>query len=166
MIFDSLDNLHKYSYIGENFDNIFGKTMELLKGNSLPIGITKLSEDIYINISQYQTKNFDECLFEAHRNFIDVQILLEGEELFYLSPINKLAEVVTYSAEKDCTLYSGSPQCTCDLTSGHFIICLPEDGHMPNVSKKEFGLCKKAILKIKVDYLKSNSHLLKRDIDI
>jgi YhcH/YjgK/YiaL family protein len=37
--------------------------------------------DIFYNVSQYETKLTGEVKFEAHRRYIDIQYMLEGQEM-------------------------------------------------------------------------------------
>jgi uncharacterized protein, YhcH/YjgK/YiaL family len=48
-------------------------------------------------IQEYQTKEEDECVLESHRNHIDVQYMLDGEEEF----ITYMTSGLTYTGKYD-----------------------------------------------------------------
>ena len=49
---------------------------------ALPLGKTPIDgENIYINFSEYETKPGEKVVLESHRKYIDIQVMVEGEEL-------------------------------------------------------------------------------------
>ena len=76
----------------------FAQTLD----SSLPDGKYELEgERIYALISSYETSPDAECRFEAHRKYIDAQILLEGEEKIEASQSTDLKTLEEYSETKE-----------------------------------------------------------------
>ena len=53
-----------------------------------------------INIDEYKTRDDSEIKLEAHRKYIDIQFLIQGEEKVYITDRNNLKVNVEYNDEK------------------------------------------------------------------
>ena len=69
---------------------------------------------------------------EAHRNYLDIQYIVEGEEYMGWAPTDSLAVSVEYKPEKDCSMHSG-PCEFIRIPAGFCYIVFPEDAHLPQV---------------------------------
>lgn len=69
---------------------------------------------------------------EAHRNFLDIQYIVEGEEYMGWAPTDALDVAVEYSAQKDCSMHSGACEFI-HIPAGFCYIVFPEDAHLPQV---------------------------------
>ena len=112
-------------------------------------------DDIHAIISSYNTK--EPHKFEAHREYVDIQCILEGQELIESTTLNELAVDIPYDSEKDVAFYlkSDSWKTISHLLPGIFIVFFPHDAHMPGVSvgdSPEF--VKKVVVKIKAELLR------------
>ena len=64
----------------KDFDRVFDKIEALIAENA-PDGKYVLEENsVWISISSYETKPEADSKFEAHRDFLDIQLMLEGKE--------------------------------------------------------------------------------------
>lgn len=75
MILDSLENLSRYDFITPEIID-FVRSLNV----NTPCGHYELSEKTYANIDDYITRSELECPLEAHRKYIDVQLLIYGTE--------------------------------------------------------------------------------------
>ncbi len=75
------------------------------------------------------TNHIDEGTFEAHKRYIDIQIVLDGSEYVAWAPINQLVVDVEDNAEKDVVQLNGSSKAIMKINKGMAYICLPHDGH-------------------------------------
>ena len=81
-------------------------------------------------------------------DYIDVHILLEGEEMIGWKALEDLQnETKAYSKEEDCALYSDRPTTYVSLLPGQFVIVYPEDPHAPVIGS---GKIRKLIAKVKL----------------
>ena len=71
MIIDKIENLSIY----KNIPDIARDFILSLKKGTPSLGKHVLSESIYANVETYETKLLENGKFEAHKDFIDVQIL-------------------------------------------------------------------------------------------
>lgn len=101
---------------------------------SLPQGRVELTNTgCYANIQEYQTRS--EGDFEAHRDYVDVQVVIWGQETIYVSPLDKLSqESEPYSKEKDIVFYKeAGSEMPLKADPEHFVVLFPCDGHKPSM---------------------------------
>ena len=100
-------------------------------------------------IQQVTTRPAEGATFEAHRNYLDVQYILEGEEYVGWAPLETVTEDVPYSSEKDIGFYTG-PAEIFRVTAGNCYVVFPEDAHMPGMHLDAPKSLKKIVIKLKV----------------
>lgn len=82
---------------------------------------------------------------EAHRDYLDIHILLEGEERIGWKPINNCGTPSkAYDKEGDYMLFDEPASSYVDLRPGDFAIVWPEDAHAPLIGS---GKVRKLIVK-------------------
>jgi len=99
----------------------------------------------------YNTKYRESCFFESHRQNIDVQFILEGEEI--IEVVNKeLLEIdMSYSQEMDLLKYKDTKASSfIRLQKGDVAIFYPDDAHMPCVRVNELVRVIKTVVKVSV----------------
>lgn len=105
-------------------------------------------ENLYVNNVSAEGVDAEKQPLEAHRAYIDVHILLEGEERIGWKPLEEVAqELKPYDAAGDCALYADRPGTYVDLHPGEFVVVYPEDPHAPLIGK---GKIRKLIAKVKL----------------
>lgn len=82
----------------------------------------------FILIQEGTTSPLAAADFEAHRKYLDVQIVLDGEEQIALADPDDLAVTVPYSEAADRSSHFGSG-CTIQVKKGTFYVCYPTDAH-------------------------------------
>lgn len=147
MIIDNLENFHKYIKL----HNGFGKVEKFLdKIGGLNSGSYEIEgKNIYVNIDEYSTKNLSESKPEAHKKYIDIQIVLSGYEKIGYASINSGKSVIEYNEEKDIEFLDADCEYM-KANPGKFFIFFPEDIHHPCISDGEKSNIKKAVFKIKI----------------
>lgn len=86
MIYDKLDNIELYKGIS---DDIYAG-LEYLRVIDADIasGTYQINPRVKAIVSEYETKAENTYGFEAHRNNIDIQYLIKGEEKIRVCPWN------------------------------------------------------------------------------
>lgn len=151
MIVGKLVDLYRYRGIAKNIDTAINyiETHDLL---ALPKGKTVVDGDnVFINRDTYVAKPLDECFYENHENYMDLQIVLKGQELFAYTHIsNPTLKVTTpYNAEKDVTKYSCEGGVFFTLEEG-FALVYTEDIHLAKCKAND-EIVEKAVIKIKIE---------------
>lgn len=142
----------QYDYLSDKFKKAFAFLRETDLA-SLPVGNVPIDgEEVYANVQSYTTMTVEECPFESHRAYFDLQYVVEGEESFGYEPLNNLTPSMEYDSERDLIFYEEpSESGAIILKAGDFAIVPPEDGHAPRRMTKK-GPCqvKKIVVKVRV----------------
>lgn len=102
---------------------------ELYAQNESEVGRYELSKGFYM-IQKGTTVPINEGRFEAHERYIDVQILVHGEEIVEWASIDDLTISEPYNTEKDCKFLTGNGTAI-EMKAGMIYILFPEDAHKP-----------------------------------
>ncbi len=149
MIYDHINNYKTYAGISE--DICLG--LEYLKNlkPGVEVGVYELSPRVKAIVSEYTTKEVNEVGYEAHRQNIDIQYNLVGEEKIDCVPLEQLSVTKAYSEETDAAFYTTNSQPTeMVVGNGYFAIFFPQDGHMPQLCIDAPQSVKKVVVKVKV----------------
>jgi YhcH/YjgK/YiaL family protein len=134
MIYDKISNYKKYN-LGEAFTDAFAHALTL--DASSPVGSTQIQPAVKAAIAEYTTKLQADAKPETHRRFIDIQIVLAGEELIGWYPDGSLKVSEPYDTERDVEFYTQAQvlvrDCLLSMKPGYFTIFYPWDVHMPQV---------------------------------
>ena len=100
----------------------------------------------------YTTKARPEGFFESHRKYIDVQVVVAGEEVMELVETSRLTVSMAYDAERDLIKYADYATASLlRLNAGEAAIFFPVDGHMPGLRPGGVaGLVRKTVIKVPV----------------
>ena len=101
---------------------------------ALPAGNYDLQgKDIYVQVIDMTTKPFAETRPEVHREYIDVQFLVQGrEKIGVASDTGKNAVAEDLLAQRDLLFYAGMEnESTLTMTPGSFAVFFPSDVHRP-----------------------------------
>lgn len=105
---------------------------------------------VFAMVQEGDTMPYEDGKVEAHRKYMDVQIMLDGGETVYYTDIKGLTEAVPYKEDADIIFYEKAGQ-PARIEKGMFYLVLPHDGHMPCRELDGPGTYRKVVLKIKVD---------------
>lgn len=121
----------------------------------LPLGQQVLMDDISMNVMEFSTAESATKQAELHRKFIDIQVLISGEEAIeYSVAMPNLANYTEYNAEDDYQLTPDLEQKNrLILRPKMFAIFLPNEPHKPGVSVNGDKLLKKLVVKVPVERL-------------
>ncbi len=105
---------------------------------SLPLGRYELDDGSYYLVQEYLSMDESECRLEAHRRFVDVQMVIKGEEVIKTCSLDNLEIEEEYSESKDVIFFKSPKEMKENLLrDGEYLILYPEDAHKPGVSYKE-----------------------------
>lgn len=149
MIFGNIKDEKRYSFLGPavrkcfeyyNAEDLLGRE----KG-SYPID----GDNIFVNIVEYETVDRSQKKWEAHKDYLDIHMILSGEEIIDVNFIDNMTQGDYVKAE-DFLAVEGEVTSYGICRPGDFMICYPEDGHKPGVKVDAPQKIKKAIFKVRV----------------
>ena len=147
MIFGNIKNLHEYDYLPVDIKKCF----EYAASNNLldfEKGSYKIDgNNLFVNIVEYETIDVENRFWEAHKNYLDLHLMLDGKEQIDVNFIGNMEE--KEFVEKDDFLpLEGDKNGHVILEKDDFLICYPNDAHRTAVKVNNPKKIKKAIFKI------------------
>ena len=120
------------------------------QGDKAPPGIQQIQgDDIYVNVHGYATLPEQDCTFESHRKYFDLQYCIAGGELIDWQDARLLEPAGDYAEPKDLLFYRSAPALTkLHMTPGRFAIFGPIDAHRPKVSDGIHPSVSKLVVKV------------------
>jgi len=150
MIYDKIENCDKYLGISHNLDRAldFIKNQDL---NSLKPGRNEISGDeLFVMLFEYETKDESEAVYESHKKYIDIQLLISGEETFRATTFDNQEVINIYNEDKDIEFFNISNGVDFHLCNGFFVLVMPGELHSPSIKYKKRAKVKKLVFKIKI----------------
>ncbi len=104
--------------------------------------------DVYVTGFAYETLPLEDTFFEAHKNYLDIHIMLEGCERVELAPPDTLAEF-DRKENADFYAYRGTAAQSLVLLPGNFLVVFPEDAHRIKICLDGPQAVRKAVFKVR-----------------
>ena len=104
---------------------------------------------LFVNVVEYTTTTVEERFWEAHRQYLDLHLMLRGTEQIDLNFIQNM-DVKEFMEKDDFLPMDGEKNSSVTLRDGDFLICYPSDGHRTAVAVDGPETIKKAIFKIRI----------------
>ncbi len=99
----------------------------------------------------YRTKARPDGFFETHRRFIDLQVVVGGEELMEVAPAANLAVMQPYDEAREFTRHADTREASVlRLGAGSAAVFWPADAHMPSLAVHGPALVRKTVVKVPV----------------
>ena len=151
MIFDHLKNRLLYESVHTSFTSAFD-FIERAVRESLPVGRYEIDGDaLYAIVQEYETKSHEDCTFEGHRKYIDIQYMVSGSECMGVAALANVEPKTEYNEERDFLLFENSDLAsTLTVNEGEFAVFYPHDAHRPGMAFGAPATIRKIVVKIKV----------------
>jgi len=108
-------------------------------------------DNLFVAVSEYNTKEPADAKFEAHRKYIDIQYVSRGTEMIGVAPMtSKISVTQPYDETKDIEFLTVSNESFHKATQENFFVFFPEDGHAPGVKTDSIAPVKKLVVKIRI----------------
>ena len=150
MIKDNISNRNTYEGLKPELKETFDFLAGLKGGDFSEMTIELDGRNRFVMLQSYETEAFDGHRYESHKNYLDIQYVLEGSEIIRVADISGLAVFQDYDSGKDIMFYDGKAEgIDVILQPGDFVVLYPQDGHMPKLAAGSPGVIKKAVAKIR-----------------
>ena len=148
MIYDTIEHMGQYRCLSKNL----ARALDFLTGSdlqSLPDERVEIDgERVYAFFQRYDTRPANDCP-EAHKNYIDIQYVIEGEELIGVAPLSAMKREIEAHPERDIWFYHG-PLDEITLGGDKFVVLFPGDAHAPNIAVDGPEPVRKCVVKVKL----------------
>jgi biofilm protein TabA len=130
------------------------QALEYLRTADLPAAVPGRhdidGDRLFALVQDYRTRPVEECAWEAHRKYIDVQYVVRGVERIGHARLSQAAERHAYDPSRDVALFEpGTAFLT--LEAGGFAIFGPEDVHAPGGAVETPSAVRKVVVKAAID---------------
>ena len=134
MILDRLENADLYRPMGANI----ASALDYLRRTDfaqIAVGRHDVDGDrVFAIVQRYRPKPLAQIVWEAHRQYIDVQYLAAGSERMGYQPLaDGLSVRQPYDPQKDAILFNADGQLF-TMSAGDFAIFAPCDVHAPGLA--------------------------------
>ena len=111
-----------------------------------------VNDNFFYSVHSYETKSADECKLESHREYIDIQLMIDGEESMEVVDTSKLTIKENYDEKKD-VMFWNIPRRMAKITlrAGDYIVLYPENAHRGAATIKKITHVLKIVGKVKID---------------
>jgi biofilm protein TabA len=148
VILDTLKNADCYAALHTGFAAAFDflKNQDLA---TLPAGrCDVLGNRVFAIVGRDQGKGRDKARLEAHRQYIDIQFVVSGDEWIGWRDLKTCRETgLGYDEQKEIEFYTAAPVKWFRVPPGSFAIFFPDDVHAPLAGE---GSVHKVVVKVAV----------------
>jgi biofilm protein TabA len=121
---------------------------------SLPERVEIDGKAVYALVQTYETIPAGaEVKLEAHKNYIDIQYIVSGEEMMGWADVRALRQPTAYNPDKD--VFHGTlpviEMTPVQVHPGQAAVFYPEDAHAPKLAVTEPQTVRKIVVKVRVD---------------
>ena len=148
MILSSLSQCDRYAALHPLFQKAFDHIRGTDLYNIAPGRYPLLGDELIAIVENVSGRSMQMARLEAHRRYIDIQLVLDGDETMGWKPLaDCLNPVSEHSVDKDIRFFYDAPASWVAVPPDHFCIFFPEDAHAPLVGS---GDIRKVIFKVAV----------------
>lgn len=149
MIFDVLAHADRYSGLHPLFAKAFASLRDTDFAAMAPGRYPLEGETLFAIVEEAQGRTRAEAKLECHRKYIDIQMVLAGQDEMGWAPLHACREpLVEYSDKRDIAFFSDAPASWIHVPAGAFCVFFPQDAHAPLVGA---GLIRKVVIKVAVE---------------
>lgn len=149
MIFGNVENIEEFIFLEESVKECFA----YLKDHdvaSYEKGSHQIDGDrLFVNVVEYKTTTPENRFWEAHKDYLDVHVMLKGQEQIDVNFIRNMRQR-EYVKKDDFLPLEGEKNGSVILREGDFLVCYPNDGHRTAVQVDVPEPIKKAIFKVRI----------------
>lgn len=138
MIYDSIEHADRYTAGHAGLEKAFEFLRSGVVNDTLLTGRHLIDgERVFAGVDRYATKPASEAMFEAHRRYADIQVVVSGRETLLWAPLADMQEsllVRPFDPAKDVAKWQlPAEYLSLPLFPGRFVVLFPEDAHAPGV---------------------------------
>lgn len=153
MIYDTLENAAQYKGLHAGIDMVL-EAAKAYNAENYPekTRVVLDGENVFMNMAAYETHTTEKAVFEAHGQYADVMVMIEGTETIYVKPTSRLSHVYQeYDPKIEALLADFDTDATpLRMEPGNFVVLLPQDAHSPGCVADAPMNVKKIIGKVKL----------------
>ena len=147
MILDKLSQSWAYRGIHPRLDAVLDRLNEGFLSTVGPETQRLEGDVLYVTRFTYETLPLADTFFEAHRRYLDVHLMMEGEERVEIASPGGLE---LFEHKDDFYAYRGHAEQSLILRPGSFLVVFPEDAHRIKIQVNGPQTVSKVVFKVLV----------------
>ena len=147
MILDKLTAAQAYRGIHPRLDGVLDRLNEAFLATVGPETMELEGDKLYVTRFTYETLPREETFFEAHKRYLDVHLMVQGEERVELASPGGLT---LFEHQGDFYAYRGEAEQSLVLRPGSFLVVFPEDAHRIKIQVNGPETVSKVVFKVLV----------------
>ena len=147
MILDKLTAAQAYRGIHPRLDAVLDRLNEDFLATVGSEAMRLEGDALYVTRFTYETLPLEDTFFEAHRRYLDVHLMMEGEERVELASPGGLT---LFEHKDDFYAYRGAAEQSLVLRPGSFLVVFPEDAHRIKIQVNGPETVSKVVFKVLV----------------
>lgn len=150
MIIDHISNANLYKPLGPRIAQGF-EYLQKTNLDSLPSGRVEIDGDaMFAIVADGPTKLPEQCRYEAHRQYYDIQLVTRGQELMGYAPVSGMKVVDDFTEGNDYAFFEGAGSDVL-VSAGWFALFMPQDAHRPSMAvDRKPQHVRKVVVKVRV----------------
>ena len=150
MIYDKIENLSVYFDSSSKFAKVESVLSEFLK-NPFDSGKIEIDGDnMWCNVAKYNVEDGTPIKYEAHKEYADVQIMVDGEENIGWANLNECNITEDFKEGCDIAFMDAPNGQLFALRKGYFMVFFPEDAHAPCRKSENADFAHKLVFKVRL----------------
>ncbi|NCE64198.1 DUF386 domain-containing protein [Pseudoflavonifractor sp. 524-17] len=151
MVFDRIENAPLYYGLGPRFQKALewmaqADPTQMKPGEKVVID----GNNVFATLFKVDTLPRAESQLEGHRNYADIQYVLNGQECVGYALEGTVPVTVPFDPEKDIGFWNGDWD-TITVRAGNFYIVWPQDLHAPRVASGTPEPVTRLVVKVKLN---------------
>ncbi len=129
MILDHIGNAERHYSLHPGLREAF-EWLRAQGSKRMPAGRIRVEgSSLYVDVSTANGRGHAGAAYEAHRQRIDIQYVVEGADEMSWRHLDGSMRSKGYNAERDFEAFEETPESWIRVPAGHFTIFFPEDVH-------------------------------------
>lgn len=150
MIYDKVENMSLYFDRLKGFEKI-EKAYNDFINNPIKEGRIDIDGDnLWCNVASYTVNPDNPLKYEAHREYADVQVMVDGEEVFGWANTKECNVTEDFEDGSDIAFMDAPNGQFFELRKGYFAVFFPEDAHAPCRKSENADTAHKLVYKVKL----------------
>ena len=150
MIYDKVENMSLYFDRLKGFEKI-EKAYNDFINNPIKEGRIDIDGDnLWCNVASYTVNPDNPLKYEAHREYADVQVMVDGEEVFGWANTKECNVIEDFKEGCDIAFMDAPKGQFFQLRKGYFAVFFPEDAHAPCRKSENADTAHKLVYKVKL----------------
>ncbi|EGR7965962.1 DUF386 domain-containing protein [Vibrio vulnificus] len=156
MLYIKLEKSENLSFLPTAIKKGLDFVINMPKYDTLPNGRYEIEGDnVFANVMNYVTESEPDKRAEVHQKYLDIQVVLSGQELIlYGESYTDINSSESYDEENDFDLFNQiKEEQKLILSEGYAVIFFPGELHKPGCSIDGPNEVRKLVIKVKKDLL-------------